>query len=197
MNKALVKRVFVGGFLIGILFSISIVFMSEHVRRRGEKIMRLEFSFEHPATAIVLGAAVWPGNIPSHMLEDRVLAAVKLYHEGRVSEILMSGNRDGEYNEPDVMAALAVARGIKPEAIRCDYEGYTTRHTMRNAQQLFGISNAIIITQEYHLPRALFLGERAGMRVLGATADLRVYKNIRRDRVREFFARVKSWLQEL
>ena len=195
--RAIIKRVFIGGLLLGFIASAAIILGSEHVRRRGEKIMQAEAAFEYAPTAIVLGAAVWPGNIPSHMLEDRVLTAVRLYHEGRVAELLMSGNRDGGYNEPDVMAALAVRHGVAPEAIRCDYEGYTTRLTMRNARQLFGISDAVIVTQGYHLPRSLYLGEQAGMRVQGAAADRRAYLNFRRDRLREFFARSKSWLQEL
>ena len=195
--KKIIKRVFVLCLVPGLILAAAVVFGSEHVRSRGEKIMRADAAFGQPVTGIVPGAAVWPGNIPSHMLEDRVLTAVRLYHEGRVSEIIMSGNRDGGYNEPDVMAALAEARGVPPSAIRCDYEGYTTRLTMRNARQRFGISEAVIVTQAYHLPRALYLGGQAGMRVEGESADRREYLHIHRDRLREFFARAKSWMQEL
>jgi SanA protein len=180
-----------------LLAAFLVAFGSEYVRRRGEKIMTGDPAFKYPVTAIVLGAAVWPGDRPSHMLEDRVLAAARLYHEGKANLLLMSGNKDGSYNEPDVMAALAERRGVPSEAIRCDYEGYTTRYTMQNAYRTFGVRDAIVVTQEYHLPRALYLGEQAGMRVTGGNADLRAYVDARWNAFREFFARTKAWMQEL
>jgi len=178
------------------LGALLVLWGSERVRRLGEGIMERGAVFERPATAIVLGAAVWPGKVPSHMLEDRVLRAVQLYHEGGAAAILMSGNRDGGYNEPDVMADLAHQKGVPREAILCDYEGYTTRRTMQNAYRRFGVREAVIVTQGYHLPRALFLGEKAGMRVAGSASDLRRYQDFHWDRLREFFARAKSWMQE-
>jgi len=183
--------------LPGLLAALALAAGSEHVRCRGEKIMASDPVFARPVTAIVLGAAVWAGDQPSHMLEDRVLAAARLYHEGKADMLLMSGNRDGSYNEPDVMALLARRAGVPGEAILCDYEGYTTRRTMQNACKIFGVRDAIVVTQEYHLPRALYLGEQAGLRVMGGKADLRAYTDARRNAFREFFARAKAWLQEL
>ncbi|MDR2734133.1 MAG: YdcF family protein [Spirochaetota bacterium] len=197
MNRRSAGRVFCAALLLGLLAAFFIAFGSEYVRCRGEKIMASETDFTQPVTIIVLGAAVWPGGAPSHMLEDRVLTAVQLYHDGKADTLLMSGNRDGGYNEPDVMARLAQSKGVPLAAIRCDYEGYTTRHTMQNAYRHFGARAAIVVTQEYHLPRALYLGEQAGMRVMGSKADLRLYTDARWNAFREFFARAKAWLQEL
>jgi len=197
------KKIFIqilAGLLAALLAAAALIFwMSEHVRIRGEALLHAEAgeSPEPQPTAIVLGAAVWPGNVPSHMLEDRVLTAVRLYHEGRAAKLLMSGNRDGGYNEPDVMARLAISKGVPETAILLDYAGYTTRITMQNAARDFDIREAVIVTQAYHLPRALYLGEKAGMRVAGAAADLRRYLDFRKDLVREFFARAKAWVQEV
>jgi SanA protein len=186
-------------FALLVLAAAAVFWMSEYVRCCGEELLQAgsnvaDGNSARPITAIVPGAAVWPGDIPSHMLEDRVLTAVWMYHEGKASRLFMSGNRDGGYNEPDVMARLAVSKGVPQEAILLDYAGYTTRMTMQNAARIFGIGDAVVVTQGYHLPRALYLGDKAGMRVTGKAADLRRYQDIHWDRFREFFARTKAYM---
>lgn len=177
--------------------ALLILYASESVRRSGVSLIQSVTRCPGEIIAIIPGAAVWAGNVPSHMLEDRVRTAVRLWQEGRVVKLLMSGNREAGYDEPAAMRALAKKLGVPDESILEDPQGWTTRHTMRNAARIFSIRSAIIVTQAYHLPRALYLAQAAGICVTGEAADRRVYRDQAQNEVREFFARVKAWLQEL
>jgi len=109
----------------------------------------------------------------------------------------MSGNRETGYDEPAAMRALARKLGVPDESIIDDPRGWTTRHTMQNAALVFSVRSAIVVTQAYHLPRALYLAHAAGICAGGEAADLRGYLDQDENELREFFARVKAWLQEL
>jgi SanA protein len=126
--------------------------------------------------AIVFGAAIYRNGALSAMLEDRVETAVRLYEDGKVERLLFSGdNRYVEYNEPGRMADYAIARGVPPEAIQPDYGGRSTYDTCYRARDIFGVEKAILVTQGFHLPRALFTCDRLGLDVVAVGADLQSY----------------------
>lgn len=126
--------------------------------------------------AIVFGAAIYRNGALSAMLEDRVETAVRLYEAGKVERLLFSGdNRYVEYNEPGRMADYAIARGVPPEAIQPDYGGRSTYDTCYRARDIFGVDEAILVTQSFHLPRALFTCDRIGLDVVAVGADLQSY----------------------
>jgi SanA protein len=126
--------------------------------------------------AVVFGARVYSNERLSAMLRDRVDTAVDLYLAGKVDRLLVSGGQNGvEYDEPAAMMAHAVARGVPPEAIQPDYGGLRTYDTCYRAAEIFQVEQAILVTQAFHLPRALLLCDTLGIEVVGVKADRRVY----------------------
>jgi SanA protein len=143
--------------------------------RYADQMVLLE---EAPPTqvAIVFGARIYPSGALSAMLRDRVDAAVDLYHAGKVQKIIMSGdNRFDNYNEPGAMMAYAIGRGVPAEDLQPDYGGRRTYDTCYRARHIFQVESAILVTQAFHLPRALFLCETLGANVTGVIADRRTY----------------------
>lgn len=133
---------------------------------------------EAPAArvAIVLGARVYNSGRLSAMLRDRVDTAVDLYKAGKVDKLLVSGdNSSSDYDEPGAMMAHAIERGVAPEDIQPDYGGRRTYDSCYRAKAIFQVDEAIVVTQAFHLPRALFLCESLGLRVSGVSADQRTY----------------------
>lgn len=127
--------------------------------------------------AVVFGAAVYANGRLSPVLRDRVETAVQLYEAGQVSKIIMSGdNREDHYNEPQAMMAYATARGVPEEAIQPDYAGLRTYDTCYRARHIFGVETAVLVTQAFHLPRALFTCRQLGVQAVGVAADLRPYR---------------------
>ncbi len=126
--------------------------------------------------AIVFGARIYSDGRLSPMLRDRVETAVRLYEAGQVEKLLMSGdNRFDEYDEPGQMMDYALSRGVPAEDIQPDYAGRRTFDTCYRAREIFGLGSAVLVTQEFHLPRALFTCDQLGLDVVGVAADLQRY----------------------
>lgn len=129
-----------------------------------------------PRVAIVFGARVYSNERLSSMLRDRVDTAIDLYHAGQVDKLLLSGGQNGlEYDEPTAMMAHALDRGVPAEDIQPDYGGRRTYDSCYRAGHIFQVEQAVLVTQEFHLPRALLLCEQLGIEVVGVKADRRVY----------------------
>jgi len=126
--------------------------------------------------AIVFGAGYWPSGRLSDILMDRMDTAIALYEGGKVHKLLLTGdNRFEDYNEPQRMAEYALARGIPPEDLVLDYAGRRTYDSCYRARAIFGLGEAVLVSQAYHLPRALFTCSRLGLDVVGIGADRRQY----------------------
>ena len=139
--------------------------------------------------AIVFGAGVWPGGQLSPILEDRVYTAAQLYHAGQVQKLLMTGdNRTVYYNEPAHMRAFALELGVPDEDIVLDYAGRRTYDSCYRARHIFRVDSAILVTQAYHLDRALFTAHGLGLDVVGVAADRRDYTYITQYWWREMLA---------
>lgn len=129
--------------------------------------------------AIVFGAGLSKDGSPSPILRDRVLTAAKLYFAGKVEKLLMSGdNRFVDYNEPGAMREYAISLGVPTEDIVLDYAGRRTYDTCYRASYIFGVEEAILVTQSFHLPRALYLCNHIGPKAVGVSADTRVYTRL-------------------
>jgi SanA protein len=127
--------------------------------------------------AVVFGAGLQRDGTPSPVLRDRVAAAVQLYQAGKVEKILMSGdNRFVDYNEPGAMYHYAVELGMPAEDIVLDYAGRRTYDTCYRAKAIFNLTEVILVTQTYHLPRALFTCNALGLPSIGFSADQRIYR---------------------
>jgi len=119
--------------------------------------------------AIVLGNKVFPGGVPSPELAARLETALALYRAGRAGKVVVSGAARGDYNEPRAMAAWLEARGVKADDIIADEGGHRTAATMKDAAAT-GVRSALVVTQGYHLPRALYLAGKAGIDASGVPA---------------------------
>ncbi len=129
--------------------------------------------------AIVFGAGLARDGSPTPVLRDRVRTAVDLYFAGKVQKILMSGdNRFANYNEPAAMRSLALRLGVPDADIVLDFAGRRTYDTCFRARAIFGVADAILVTQAFHLPRALLLCNALGVQSTGVTADLHSYGRI-------------------
>lgn len=128
--------------------------------------------------AIVFGAGLSRDGTPSPVLRDRVATAAQLYFEGKVQKLLMSGdNRYIDYNEPGAMHAYARSLGVPEDAIVLDFAGRRTYDTCYRARDIFGLSQAILVSQDYHLPRALMTCNGLGIKSVGVSADQQLYNS--------------------
>jgi SanA protein len=127
--------------------------------------------------AVVFGAGLWRDGSPTPVLRDRIKTAAELYFNGKVEKLLMSGdNQVIEYNEPGAMKTYALDLGVPEEDIVLDYAGRRTYDTCYRARDIFGVSKAILITQGFHLPRALYICNSLGLPAIGVSADQREYR---------------------
>ena len=126
--------------------------------------------------AVVFGAGLRRDGTPTPILRDRVETAADLYFSGTVKKLLMSGdNRFADYNEPGSMRDYAISLGVPADAIVLDYAGRRTYDTCYRAKAIFGVENAILVTQKFHLPRALFICNVLGVQATGVEANNRQY----------------------
>lgn len=143
---------------------------------------------------LVLGAGLKPDGTPSHMLEDRLRGAVSLYRKGVSDVIFLSGDNSGEdYDEVTAMERYCLSAGIPQDAIRRDDIGFSTYESAYNATQM-GYKDIIVVTQRYHLYRAMYLFDGMGVQAEGFAADYREYFMQSKRELREYAARCKDLL---
>ena len=143
---------------------------------------------------LVLGCLVNDGGVPSDMLHDRLRQSVELYKMGAAPKLLMSGDHGREYyDEVDAMKIYAVGQGIASEHVFMDHAGFSTYESMYRAKEIFGVKKVIIVTQEYHLYRAVYIARSLGLDAYGVTSDYNRYLGQFRRDVREVLARVKDF----
>ncbi|MDR2039174.1 MAG: YdcF family protein [Bacteroidales bacterium] len=141
---------------------------------------------------IVLGAGI-RGNSPSKYLEDRLNAAINLYKSNKVQKLLLTGdNGRKDYDELTVMKRYCYRNGVDTARIYLDYAGFDTYSSLYRAKRIFKVDKAIIISQNYHIDRAVFTGNRLGIDSYGFAADNGTYNNYRKNVIREYVAVVKS-----
>jgi SanA protein len=127
--------------------------------------------------ALVFGAGLRRDGSPTPVLRDRIATAAQLYFAGKVEKLLLSGdNRQVEYNEPGAMQAYAVSLGVPADDIVLDFAGRRTYDTCFRARQIFNVESAILVTQSFHLPRALYVCNALGTSAIGVPADQRNYR---------------------
>lgn len=158
-----------------VLLSVARIVTARYVRSR------LYSPQEVPArrAAIVFGAGLRQDGSPTAILRDRVEMAARLYFEGKVERLLFSGdNRFVDYNEPAAMRQYALALGVPPEVIVLDYAGRRTYDTCYRARHIFRLEQAILVTQTFHLPRAIYTCNRLGLEAIGVASDFRTYPSV-------------------
>ena len=129
--------------------------------------------------AIVFGAGLYRNGSPTPVLRDRVATATDLYQVGKAEKLLMSGdNSTLGHNEPGAMRDYAISLGVPDQDIVLDYAGRRTYDTCYRARDIFEIDSAILVTQAFHLPRALYTCNMLGVSAIGVPADLRQYRRV-------------------
>ena len=147
---------------------------------------------------VVLGCLVRADGTPSDMLTDRLLAGTELYFNGASPILLMSGDHgQKEYDEVNAMKRFALEKGVSSDDIFMDHAGFSTYESMYRAKEIFGADKIIVVTQGYHLPRALYIAKSLGIEAYGVSADIRTYRGQTVRDIRELLARSKDFAYTL
>lgn len=197
-----VKRVSICLFCLGIVGILTVFGLSSYMKNHtAERILSAEEAADMDVDCIlILGCGVREDGTPSLMLGDRLETGIALYEAGASEKLLMSGDHGRkEYDEVNTMKDFAMERGIPSEDIFMDHAGFSTYDSMYRARDVFCAEKIIIVTQAYHLPRALYVAEKLGLEAYGVAAlDVNYHGQMYRE-LREILARAKdfcsAWLQ--
>ena len=163
-----------------------------------EKACIDECKASEPQCILVLGCAVWENNQPSPMLKDRLDTSIALYKAGVAPKLLLSGdNSRKEYSEPDCMLQYTLAQGVPAEDIFLDYAGFSTYDSVYRAKAIFRAERIVVVTQKYHLFRALHICDKLGIEAKGVASNQRRYVGRFKREVREVLARDKDFVKTI
>lgn len=193
--KALVKKHFKKFILIAVLGLIAVVGINYQVESETNPLI-YHYANGTPGekVAIIFGAGI-RNDRPSKYLKDRLDAGIELYRLKKVNKILLSGdNGSHEHDELTVMKHYCYEHGIDTTKIFLDYAGFDTYSTLYRAKHIFKINRAILVSQEYHLNRAIYIGNKLGVTSVGLAADKGEYRNYNYVRFRECFTICKAFL---
>ena len=180
-------------FFVLIAFLIIILGINFYVKYNSNKLCFKNINnLPETEVAIVFGAGI-NGDVPSKYLKDRLDAGILLYKNKKVQKLLLSGdNGSDEHDEIVVMKKYCYKNGVDTTKIYVDYAGFDTYSTMIRAKKVFNVKKAILISQNYHLDRAVYLGNALGVESVGFIADNGEYNMQKLNKFRELLATVKS-----
>jgi SanA protein len=197
MNK-IVKRVIIGMIIVILVILIILLGINFFViAKTKNKILTEEQAkeLEDVDCILVLGAGIW-GENPSPMLEDRLLQGISLYQKGISHKMIMSGDHGRDnYDEVNVMKRFAIERNVKSEDVFMDHAGFSTYDSMYRAKDVFEAKKILIVTQKYHMYRAIYVAEQLGMEAYGVNSDPQTYAGQAMRDFREVLARDKDWIK--
>ena len=152
----------------------------------------------HADCILVLGAGIRADGSPTPMLKDRLDTAIEVYKSGAAPKLLMSGDHSREdYDEVQTMKDYAIDKGVPSEDIFMDHAGFSTYESLYRARDIFQAQNIVIVTQKYHLYRALYTAEALSLQALGVPADTKTYGGQTYRDLREILARNKDFLTSI
>lgn len=183
---------------IVLLIGIAVVSLSVYMVKATEKNIFTADTFKNDEKAdciLILGAGV-KNDKPKPMLRDRLLTGIELYKSGAAKKIIMSGDHGrADYDEVNVMRAFALEQGVSAEDIFLDHAGFSTYDSVYRAKNIFGAENIIIVSQKYHLYRALYISEKLDVKAAGVSANLNTYGGQLKRDIREIIARDKDFFK--
>ncbi len=181
-----------------LIFVVSVLAINFFVKivTKNRILKKEEYSkLENIDCIIVLGAGIW-GDKPSPMLEDRLKEAISLYNQNVSSKIIMSGDHGKEdYDEVNIMKEYAIEQGVASEDIFMDHAGFSTYESMYRAKEVFEANKIVIVTQKYHLYRALYIAKQLGIEAYGVNSNPRKYVGATYREAREIIARDKDFIK--
>lgn len=203
MTKEKAKKTFLYSFrwiliilLVFVLAVVSLFLIHLYVKKSTENYIISEAEAQNLGVdcIVVLGAGLRHDGTPNHMLEDRLIQGIKLYKEGISERILMSGDHGKEnYDEVNAMKQYAINKEIPSEHIFMDHAGFSTYESIYRAKEIFGAEDIVIVTQKYHLYRAIYIAKSMGLNAYGVSADLRSYIGQPYFNKREILAQIKDF----
>lgn len=197
-GKKLIIKVFLGMLSLGTVGIISLFGIDQYVKASvSNNIISPDdaVELENVDCILILGAGVWNNNRPSFMLEDRLLRGIELYEAGVSNRLLMSGDHgQKDYDEVGVMKQFAIDAGVTSEHIFMDHAGFSTYESLYRARDIFEADKIIIVTQGYHMYRALYIARELGLEAYGVASDQRQYVGQNYRVTREVLARAKDFL---
>lgn len=192
--KSMIKYIII--ILIAIIFIV--LGINTYIILRTKNSIKTENELQDIEEAdciLILGARIW-GDNPSAMLEDRLLEGIELYKNGVAKKIIMSGDHGQKgYDEVNVMKQYAIDKGVPSEDIFMDHAGFSTYESIYRAKEIFGVKKMVIVTQKYHLYRALYIAKQFDLTAYGTTANPREYVGQFMREIREIIARNKDFVK--
>ncbi len=194
ITKSYKKRAVILRLIIGLVLSaIFLINLAVNLKTKQYIFSEIE-KVPKTEVALILGAKVFTDGRLSDMLRDRADMAIELYKSGKVSKILMSGDHGTkEYDEVNAVKKYLLEKGISGNDIFLDYAGFDTYDSMYRAKEIFQAQSVSIISQNFHLPRAVYIGRSLGLEAYGISADTHVYGGIENNRNREILANIKAF----
>jgi len=186
----------IAGYLLlaGLAGALAVGGINSTVLYGGRAHIRQSEEVQPAQAVIVLGALVFADGSVSHMVQDRLLTAHDLYRSGKVNKILITGDHGQvEYDEVNTMRRYLERLGVPPQDIFMDHAGFDTYDSMYRARDVFQVKDAVVVTQRFHLPRALWIARQLDLEVQGVVADRRAYYGAEYYDYREMAARVKAF----
>lgn len=192
------KKIIIFGIIAILVIGLIILIINTYVKKSTEKQILKQKEYEKLKDVdciLVLGAAVW-GDNPSPMLEDRLLEGINLYNNNVSDKIIMSGDHGRtEHDEVNIMKNYAIEKSVPSENIFMDHAGFSTYESIYRAKEIFKAKKIVIVTQKYHLYRALYIANKLGIEAYGVGSDPRRYVGETNREVREILARNKDFIK--
>ena len=193
------KKIIRYGFIVVIVLVLIVFFINFYVIfKTKDQIIESDYSkLTDIDCIIVLGAGIW-GDRPSPMLEDRLNTGIDLYKNGISSKIIMSGDHGRkEYDEVNIMKEYAISEGVLSSDIFMDHAGFSTYESIYRAKEIFKAKKVVIVTQKYHLYRALYIANQLDLQAFGVNSDPRMYSGQTYRDLREILARNKDFVKSI
>ena len=185
--------------ILCIVFAIIVILVlniSQYVQQIGSKYIMEEENVPDADAILILGARVYSNGNVSLMLRDRLMVGHELYEKGKAKKILVSGDHGTkEYDEVNTMKKYLKEKAVPEENIFMDHAGFSTYESLYRARDIFQVKKVIIVTQKYHLMRAVFIARELGIEAYGVAADKHIYHGVMiKNEIREMLARNKDFL---
>lgn len=193
--KRRLKQVIVFSVLFLVLICTTALLVNQHVESVGTKYIVNASEVTNADAILVLGAYVLPNGTVSTMLNDRLTAGYELYEQGKAPKLIVSGDHGRkDYDEVNAMKSFLKDKGVPNKDVFMDHAGFSTYESMYRARDIFKVKKVIIVTQEYHLMRAVYVARALGMEAYGVATDRRDYRAMELYKLREIAARNKDFL---
>ncbi len=190
------KQYIITFFLLLVFFVLLIFIINVTINKNRNNICDLNNT--NKQAALVLGARVWANGKMSDIFRDRVETGLRLYNQNKVQKILISGDHGRkDYDEVNAAKLYLLERGVLAEDIFLDHAGFDTYDSLYRAKNIFKVTSLIVVTQNFHLPRALYIAKKIKIDACGVSADLHNYIGEKKRNRREVLANIKAWLDIL